>query len=189
MWYIVQTNPNCEEKATRELRRHGFRVYIPKRSFVRQHKRSGKDQIISRPLLTGYVLMRFPEEMTSQGVPHFGVARECQGVKSFVRSMNGAGEWEPFPIDARHVASLMRRQREKEFGRPTMETKAQKRERLKAKFKRGARMLMVDGPFASFLATIDKLHKNGQVEVTVTVFGRETKLLLEDPEKTLRKAA
>lgn len=188
-WFIIQTNPNCEEKATRELRRNGFRVYIPKRSYTRQHKRTGKEQIISRPLLTGYVLMRFPPEMVSGGVPQFGVARQCQGVKNFVRAMTATGEWEPFPIPAEKVATLMRRQRGKEFGRPVVESKAQRRQRLRDKYKRGETMRVAEGPFTSFLATISQLRKDGVVEATITIFGRETKLLFDDPERDLRKVA
>lgn len=188
-WYIVQTNPNCEEKATRELRRHGFRVYIPKRSFPRFNRRKGHVVIVHRPLLTGYVLMRFPPDMMRNGVPMFGFARQCQGVKNFVRFVTEAGEQEPFPIDGRHVAALMRRQRQREFGDPAIEDKRKRAERRKGQYRRGRKFRIVEGPFSSFLAKINNLRKSGEVEVTIEIFGRPTKIVLDSPEHYLRPAA
>lgn len=74
-WFIVQCNPNCERKAAREMRRHGFGVHIPRRVTIKRHHRTGSDIIKRRPLLTGYVFMRF------KGPINWYALRQCQGVK------------------------------------------------------------------------------------------------------------
>lgn len=189
-WFIIQTNPNCEAKATRELRRMGCRVYIPQRAFEHRDRRTGEKSVKHRPLLTGYILIRFtPETIGTNGTPQFGLARQCQGVKNFVRVANEADEWEPFPIPEKIVAQLMRRQRAREFGRPEIEKSQKRMDRLRNTYRRGKRMRIAEGPFASFLAKIDRLRKDGKLEVEIDVLGRPTRLLLDDPDFYLRSAA
>lgn len=74
-WFIVQCNPNCERKAAREMRRHGFGVHIPRQVSIKKHHRTGNDIIKRRPLLTGYIFMRF------KGPTNWYALRQCQGVK------------------------------------------------------------------------------------------------------------
>lgn len=187
-WYIIQTNPNCETKAAGELRRAGCRVYVPQYCYDHRNRRTGVQSVKTRPLMTGYLLIRFtPDQIGENGIPKYAIARACQGVKNFVRIANDAGEWEPFPIHNKEVADLMNRQRAREFGRP--ELGKARRMRLQETYKKGNMVRVVKGPFSSFLAEISRLHKDGQVEVEIDVFGRPTKLMLDDPDFYLRNAA
>ena len=96
-WFVIQTNPQCEKKATDELRRAGLRVYLPKRSFEAKDKGNHSQPVVrTRPLLIGYLFVRFPDHLTDQWhTPMFGVVRGCQGVKGYLKAMNDANEWEP----------------------------------------------------------------------------------------------
>lgn len=99
-WFIVQTNPNCERKAVAEMRRAGFRAHMPRLATVRRHHRTGEPIIKRRPLMTGYVFMRFPGEV------NWYALRKCQGVKG-VLYVDGAA----YHLPREYVASIMRSQR------------------------------------------------------------------------------
>jgi len=187
MWYIIQTNPNCENKAAGNLRRIGVRVYVPKRATVVRNRRLHTEAVQFRPLLVGYLFIRIPEAMLDgAGRVPFGNLRACEGVKDFLRVMDSRGEWVPMRIPEKPVVDFIRRQRHREFGRPELERN--KRNRLSTMFKRGDHVLVAHGPFEAFFATVEHLRRNGEVEATVTIFGRETKVVFTDPVEELRPA-
>ncbi len=190
-WYIVACAPNCEKKAAGEIRRAGFRAYLPRSAKEVRHNRTKVPSIKRRPLLCGYLFVRFPEHSYDRrGVPPFGVARACQGVKDFLKAMNDRNEWEPFAIPSRVVAALMRRERGREFGRPAVdrpeERRSREQQRLKRRFVVGERFEVREGPFEGFLATIAKLNENGAVETEVVLFGRSNRVTFKEPEQSLR---
>lgn len=74
-WFIVQCNPNCERKAAREMRRHGFGVHIPRVGAIRIHHRTGRKIMKRRIAMAGYIFMRF------KGAIDWYTLRQCQGVK------------------------------------------------------------------------------------------------------------
>lgn len=178
-WYVIETNPNCERKAAGELRRAGVRAYLPKRSFERRNRRTGVVSIKTMPLLTGYLFIRFPQD-----IEDWFTVRRCQGVRG-VLAIDGTYGQIPDSI----IAGFMRRQRSGEFGKPAFEARPKRFARLKNKYYEGRPMLVTDGPFASFLATIEKLHKNGDVEAAVSIFGRATLIKFDKPEEMLKPLA
>lgn len=99
-WYIVQCNPNCERKAIAEIRRAGFRAHMPRLAMVRRHHRTKEPIIKRRPLMTGYIFMRFP------GKENWYALRQCQGVKG-VLYVDGKA----YPMPRADVAAIMRAQR------------------------------------------------------------------------------
>jgi transcriptional antiterminator RfaH len=179
-WFVIQTNPQSEKKADGELRRAGLRVYLPKRSYeVKDRKNHSEAALRWRPLLIGYLFVRFPDHLLDRhGNPPFGMVRECQGVKNFVRVANEAGEWEPIGIPDSVVAAFMRRQRKREFGRPAVVNPKKRLAEMRKTFRRGATVRVTDGPFASFLATLEKLNSDMTVDVEVNIFDRPTKCRL-----------
>lgn len=189
-WFVIQTNPQCEKKADGELRRAGLRVYLPKRSYeVKDRKNHSEPAVRWRPLLIGYLFVRFPDHLLDRnGNPPFGIVRECQGVKNFVRVANEYGEWEPIGIPDRMVADFMRRQRRREFGRPAVVNPRKRLEEMRKTFRRGSTVRVTDGPFATFLATLEKLNADMTVDVEVNIFDRPTKCRLSvsdvEPEST-----
>lgn len=99
-WFIVQTNPNNERKAVAEIRRAGFRAHMPRLAKVRRHHRTGEMIMKRRPLMTGYIFMRFP------GPVNWYALRQCQGVKG-VLYIDGR----PYAMPSADVAAIMRAQR------------------------------------------------------------------------------
>lgn len=180
-WFVVQTNPQCERKADGELRRAGLRVYLPKRSYeVKDRRNHAQPALRWRPLLIGYLFVRFPDYLLDHwGNPPFGMVRDCQGVKGFVKVANEIGEWEPFAVPDAAVAGFMRRQRDREFGRPAVVNRRKRLATMREQFKPGAKHRVTDGPFASFLATLEKLNDNMTIDAEITILGRATRIRLD----------
>lgn len=186
-WYVLVTNPNSEKKAVGELRRAGFRVFLPSQSIQQRNRKTGVRSVRFRPLLTGYLFLKFPvEQHDKHGVPYFRKVRLCQGVKGFVTVADARGEFSPFSVEDKKVAEFLRRQRKREFGIPTAEDPKDRRNRM---YWPGRQMMVSAGPFATFLATIEQVLGNGDVEAIVTIFGRETRLRVEKPDELLSPIA
>lgn len=201
-WYVIITNPNCELKATSELRRAGLRVYLPKRTF--EHVRRGAKIVKSRPAWTGYLLVRFPENLQEQYTtfvrdeeadevkqvfrwrPKFAVARACQGVKDFLPWMTDAGFKEPAPFSEAVVLAYMRRQRNRDYDGAMQARK--EREGKRANFRVGMDVQVTAGPFASFMARIEKTQAD-TAWIVLNIFGRETPMRMENYTEALEPLA
>lgn len=100
-WYIVQCNPNCERKAAREMRRRGFGVHIPRMVSIRRHHRTKELIIKRRPLMSGYIFMRF------KGPENWYALRQCQGVKGVLY----IGAEHPYRLPQEDLLAIIRAQR------------------------------------------------------------------------------
>jgi len=179
-WYVIRTNTKCERKATDELRRAGVRVYLPMQTYNARNRRTGTSRVKTKALLVGYLFIRFPE-----GAPNWFAVRRCQGVKDVLRWFNDEfGWWEPLSIPRAVVSAYMRRQRQREF-----DDNVQRQKWRKETYWKGQRMLVTQGPFADFMATVERLNNNGTVEADVEIFGRMTRVSFESPDDMLRTVA
>lgn len=172
-WFIVQTNPNCERKAIAEIRRAGFRAHMPRLARVHRHHRTGEPLIKRRPLLVGYVFMRFP------GPENWYALRQCQGVKG-VLYIDGHA----YQMPRETVAALMRAQRS--MRHEDSDTKAVRREMrqgrdAKAAARKVARERFTPGmhitaPMTAaerVLARVIAVTKKGTVRAMVVAEGRD----------------
>lgn len=174
IWYIVQTNPNSERKAAREMRRRGFGVHIPRAAIVRRHHRTKKPIMKRRPLMTGYLFLRF------KGPANWYVLRQCQGVKG-VLYLDGR----PFRMAHDDVVEIIRAQRS--MGYDDGQTRAIRREMRKgrAEVRDAERKAKLGGmqpgrhitaPMSAgerVLARIEAITKKGTVKAFVIAGGRE----------------
>lgn len=179
-WYIVQCNPQCESKAAGEIRRAGFRAYVPKAVKAVIHHRT-KAMILKRsPALVGYLFMRFPA-----GAPNWYALRQCQGVKGVLYA-----DGKPYVIRQTDVAAIMRAQRSAAYDTATARTyrlnkRAGERESIarsaaKARFQRGMHVTPQSGPLAGILARIERITKRGTIEAVASLMGRETPMEFTD---------
>ena len=190
-WYVIITNPQCERKATTELRRAGIRVYLPQQVIVRKPTvirnarhpdlRQKRETRVHRPLWTGYVLCRFPAGVSEGGQPMFAVARSCNGVRDFLKWRNAAGDLEPIPFSERLVLAFMRRQRARDYDGAKLARDA--REAKLARFARGADVRIHGGLFEGFLTKIEK-RTGDQLEVSIDIFGRPTLVTVDVDDVT-----
>lgn len=173
-WFIVQTNPNCERKAVAEIRRAGFRAHMPRLAIVRRHHRTGESIVKRRPLMTGYVFMRFT------GPENWFALRKCQGVKG-VLYLDGR----PYHLPRADVATIMRAQRAmthedgntrgvlRELRKGRREVRdAQRRSKLSG-FSKGMHITAPMTAAERILARIIGITKKGTVRAVILSAGRE----------------
>src|SRR5690606_21343929 len=173
-WYIVQCNPNCERKAVAEIRRAGFRAHMPKLARVVRHHRT-KEQIIKRrPLMTGYIFMRFPDK------ENWYALRKCQGVKGVLYV-----DERPYRMPREHVAVIMRSQRGLRYD--DKDTRAVRREMrnghqnvsqavkstLRQRVKAGQRVYAPMTFAERVIARVLSVTKKGTVKAMIEMDGRE----------------
>ena len=108
-------------------------------------------------MFPGYILINMALDDNS-----WLVVRTTQGVTGFV----GAGR-KPIPLPPKEVKTI------KEF----MKAKAPK---YKTVFSVGEAVKIIEGPFADFLGTVEKIDEDkGKVRVLVSIFGRDTPVELD----------
>jgi transcriptional antiterminator RfaH len=54
-WYLAQTQPRAEAKASLNLRRQGFEVYLPR--YLKQRRHARRVEPVTAPLFPGYVFV------------------------------------------------------------------------------------------------------------------------------------
>lgn len=174
IWFIVQCNPNCERKAAREMRRRGFGVHIPRMAIVRRHHRTKQPIMKRRPLMVGYVFLRF------KGPVNWYVLRQCQGVKG-VLYVDG----HPFCMAQDDVVDIIRAQRTMAYD--DGQTRGIRREMRKgrAEVREATRKAKLGGmqpgkyitapmsPGERVLARIEAITKKGTVKAFIMADGRE----------------
>ena len=172
-WYIIQCNPQNEKKAAEEIRRAGFRAYLPKAGRVIRHHRTKLVSIKRSPALVGYLFMRFPD-----GQPNWYALRQCQGVKGVLYC-----DGKPYALARELVAGLMRAQRAldydvKEAKRYRMDKRRGERapldkSLLRQRFKVGTKVRSSSGPFASIIAEVKRVTDRGTVQAVANILGKD----------------
>ena len=163
-WFVIHTYSGHENKVKAALKQRmdslGMKdkiieIIIPTKK-VMTIRREKKEEI-NEKLFPGYIMVKMVMDDDS-----WLLVRTTPGVTSFV----GAGV-KPTPISQDEVDAIVRFSQLKA---PSFRTK----------FSVGEAIKIVDGPFASFLASIQKIdEEKGKVEVLVSIFGRETPVELD----------
>lgn len=173
-WYVVQTTPQGERKAVDELRRAGFRAYLPKRAVY--HRRKDDRLPIKRwPAMVGYVFMRFPS------VEDWNRLHRCQGVRG-VLHLNGA----VYRLPRKEVALVMAAQRAMTLDHPN--AKAVRRAWIKGeknarralaaeRFRPGARVYNAG---ANIMAKVLEVTKHGTIRAIIEGKDRDTVVEFSD---------
>lgn len=152
-WYAIQTKPRRERMLTAALDRAGLETYCPR---IRQRRRrQGRAFYEEATLFPGYlfVRLRFPEE--------YGRIRWTPGL---VRVITSGGS--PVQIGEEMLAEIRRLER---IGL---------RHRLHARaLTPGARVRIVEGPFAGFEGSV-QAHLNGgeRIRILLELFRRQAAL-------------
>jgi transcription antitermination factor NusG len=172
-WYIVQCNPQNEKKAAEEIRRAGFRAYLPKAGRVIRHHRTKLVSIKRSPALVGYLFMRFPD-----GQPNWYALRQCQGVKGVLYC-----DGKPYQLARELVAGIMRAQRSldydiKEARRYRMDKRRGERAPLdtsilRQRFSVGVKVRSSSGPFTSIIAEVQRVTERGTVQAIANILGKD----------------
>jgi len=167
-WFVVRTNIRCERRASRSLRAAGYRVYWPQMRRSSIHHRTKKRIFKRLGLLVGYVFVRMTR-LSRDGRPDWYTLRSCDGVEC-VLGIDG----KPISVRRDDIADLMRRQRQRKFDDVYLERLARvgRRKALLKKFRKGAHLRVVDGPFDGLVADAERVNDSGTIQALVRIFSQ-----------------
>lgn len=152
-WYVVYTHPMAEEKAARNLENQGFEVFLPRFKKLRRHARR-VDEVI-RPLFPRYLFVHFDAE------------------RDRWRSINGTfgvgylichGDT-PVELPPAIVEEISGRKGSDGF--VALDP---------PKFRKGDRVLVMDGPFADRFALCEEMPDSQRVVLLLDLLGRQVRV-------------
>ena len=165
-WYIAKTLTGQENKIQRALKERivNFNlseffadILVPEETVVTNA--NGKKRTIKKKFFPGYVLIRM---VMNENTWH--LVKDTDKVTGFV----GGTLDSPAPI-SEEEANYMLGQVEDGVKKP----------RTSVDFTEGEQVKVTEGPFASFIGTIEAVNEKGKVRVNVSIFGRPTPVELD----------
>lgn len=163
-WYIINTYSAHEKKVANMIKQrvktNDLEDLVPEVVVPTQEKivvNQGKKKTVEERLFPGYVLVKMVINDES-----WRAVRNAEGVTGFVGTSN-----KPTPLNPKEVESILNFMDVKQPAfRPT--------------FSVGDAVKVMDGPFKDFVGTISEINEDkGQVKVLLSVFGRETPIVLD----------
>ena len=165
-WYIAKTLTGQENKIAKTLRERivNFKlgeffseILIPEESVV-SHA-NGKKRTVKKKFFPGYILIKMV--MTDKT---WHLVNSTDKVTGFV----GGTPTKPQPISDEEVAYMTNQAED-----------GTKRPRTSVNFAEGDQVKVIEGPFASFVGTIEAVSDKGKIKVNVSIFGRPTPVELD----------
>lgn len=161
-WYVVQVMSSLEKKVKKALEEYldakGMRdfiseILIPTEN-VAEVKR-GHQKISEKRMWPGYLLLKM--EITDES---WAYVKDTQGVIDFL------GGDKPTPLTEKEVQDIMNELADRQKGVVQ-----------KHKVEVGDRVKITDGVFVNFVGVVTEVnHEKGRLSVTVSIFGRDTRV-------------
>ena len=159
-WFILQFKPNSHHLAVKNLNRQGFETFLP--LYDNTSRRTSRFINTSKPLFPGYMFIRFDKAKSEWHKINstYGVSRLIT-FGSILKS-----------IPTIFVDHLTKRY---DLSGKLLPIK---------KLKKGDQVTVLTGPFANFIATVEKYEANHRIWILMDLMGRETKI--EAPSDALK---
>ena len=151
-WFLAQLKPNCANIADKNLKRQGFQTFLPMEEETR--KRNGKFVTAMRPLFPGYIFVAFN---VTRGL--WRTVNSTYGVTQLV-----SFDKEPRAVPLDLVSQLMLRCDAKGKLLPPKILKP------------GDQVILANGPFANFVAEVEKIAPDQRVWVLMDIMGGQTRV-------------
>ena len=159
-WFILQFKSNSHYQAMKNLNQQGFETFLPlHETTLRKTSRFVKS---TKPLFPGYMFVLFDRtELKWHKIRNtYGVSR----LVTFNSSLKS--------IPSAFVENLMKRYDSSGKLIPI------------EKIKKGGKVKILKGPFANFIATVEKYEADQRIWILMDLMGRKTKL--QTPLNTLQ---
>jgi transcriptional antiterminator RfaH len=151
-WFLAQLKPNSAQIANKNLDRQGFRTFLPMEAETRQ--RHGKFVTENRPLFPGYIFVALNVAK--------GLWRTVNSTYGITRLVSFGKEPAAVPLDL--VSQLMLRcDADGKVLPPKM-------------LKPGDQVALNTGPFANFVAEVEKIAPDRRVWVLMDIMGGQTRV-------------
>jgi transcriptional antiterminator RfaH len=158
-WYVAQTRPHAEAKASLHLRRQGFAIYLPR--YLKQRRHARRVEKIAAPLFPGYLFVSI--DMAAQ---QWLAIDSTIGVARLVRD----GE-RPAPVPQVVIDALVTREDANGF------VQLDRRPR----FSPGDKIRVVGGAFCDCYGLYDGMSARERVAILLDLLGRQVRVVL-DPQ-------
>jgi transcriptional antiterminator RfaH len=155
-WYVVQSQPNAENKAVAHLMRQGFTTYLPRYLKRRRHARCV--ELVPAPLFPRYFFVAI--DMTVQ---RWRSVYSTIGVTRLI--CNG-----DVPAAVSDEVVSMLKAREDQVGFIRLEPR---------RFRLGEKIRILEGVFADCLGLYDGMTDRDRVTVLLDLLGRKVRVLVD----------
>ncbi len=168
-WYIAHALSGFENRVTKTLKErilnHKMKeffadIVVPEETVVTSV--NGKKRNIKKKLFPGYVLVKM--HMTEKA---WHLVKDTDKITGFIGGERG----KPTPITNDEAANML-----------GLNVDGGKKKRSSTIFSAGDSVKVVEGPFASFVGTVEAVNANGKLKVNVSIFGRPTPVELDDTQ-------
>lgn len=164
-WYIVHTQPNCENKAQaalqeriKQMNMEDFfgQILVPSESVIETVKGQKRETV--KKFYPGYIFVQM--EMNEKA---FALVRNTTKISGFLGGKN------PTPVTEKTISQVNQHMQE-----------GMQKTKIKISYETGEMVKINEGPFATFSGIIDEVKPDKQkVKVKVTIFGRSTSVELD----------
>ena len=151
-WFILQFKPNSHHQAVKNLKQQGFETFLPLNAST--SRKASRFVTSTKPLFPGYMFISFDKtELKWQKINNtYGVSRLIT-FNSILK-----------PIPTTFIDSLIKRYDSLGKLIPIVE------------MKKGDKVKVLEGPFANFIATVEKYESEQRIWILMDLMGRKTKL-------------
>jgi len=156
-WYVVQTQPNAENKAVVHLARQGFEIYLPR--YLKRRRHARRVDVVGVPLFPCYLFVAI--DVTVQ---RWRSIYSTVGVSRLLC----AGDL-PAPVSDQVVTNL--KQREDAAGFVQLERWPQ--------FRLGDKIRVLEGAFSDCLGLYEGMTDKDRVAILLDLLGRKVRVLLD----------
>ncbi len=165
-WYIAKTLTGQENKISKSLREriinykkneYFSKIVVPEETVV--SNANGKKRTLKKKLFPGYVLIRMVMNSDS-----WHLVNDTDKITGFV----GGSATQPQALTEDEAKAML-----------GIGDSGQKVTRSTVDFTEGETVKVIEGPFASFVGTIEAVNDKGKIKVNVSIFGRPTPVELD----------
>jgi transcriptional antiterminator RfaH len=156
-WYVAQTHPHAEAKASWHLQRQGFETYVPR--YLRKRRHARRTEVVAAPLFPRYLFVAIDME-TQRWLSissTIGVTRlVCDGDR-------------PAAVPVSVFEALKRRE----------DANGLIRLEQKPRFWPGDKVCVLDGAFQDCLGLYEGMSSNERVTILLDLLGRKVRVSLD----------
>ena len=156
-WYVVQTQPNAENKAVIHLSRQGFSIYLPR--YLKRRRHARRIDVVAAPLFPRYLFVQI-----NMAVQRWRSIYSTVGVSRLVSN----GE---FPAKVPEQVVGMLKSREDAKGYVQLD--------CKARFRAGDKVRILEGVFCDCLGLYEGMPDRDRVAILLDLLGRKVRVLLD----------
>ena len=151
-WFIIQLKPNSHHQASKNLTRQGFETFLPLNDTTL--RKASRFVTSNKPLFPGYMFISF-----DKSEPKWHKINNTYGVSRLLTYNSTLKS-----ISSTFVDNLMKRYDSSGKLIPI------------EKLKNGDQVMVLKGPFANFIATVEKYEDDQRIWVLMDLMGRKTKI-------------